>query len=236
MVGKFSKSKNKKIVILGFAILVALCVLLFWFLARRSANTLLQLEKIINRQDNATTLENFLKNYHANNPHLFSKHDKTLTVNLQNNRTVEFTDNSSIDDTYSAYNYLIFIPEINSHLIYEQWYEGKQYVLVSNETGVTQAVWAIPRISPEKNRLAVANKDLLAGYTPNGLQVFELVSGNYIKQFERQLDWGADNPRWLDNAAFSVDKYIFNIKDFSLEKQAGQVVVKRAVDKWVIEK
>jgi len=163
----------------------------------------------------------------------FTKNAGVTTIKLENNKTVQFTDRSSKDfgDGAIYYSYMIFIPEIDSHLISCRWWEGGDYILVNNETGVVQNVWNVPGISPKKNRLAVANSDLIARYTSNGIQVFEIVLGKYIKLFQQELSWGPNNPRWLSNDAFAVDKYLSE----SEGKIAGQVIFKYNGKRWVEE-
>ncbi|GBR74732.1 hypothetical protein NO1_1859 [Candidatus Termititenax aidoneus] len=168
----------------------------------------------------------------------FYKYAEGIKV-IINNKTLEFVSEKGLEEkNYTRvkfYSYMLFIPEINSHLIREDWYEGNQYILINNETGATQDIWNIPHISPQKNRLAIVNKDMIAGYTANGIQIFEIVSGNYIKQFERQLEWGAADPRWQNNDTLSVDKYVFNIKNEKYpEKLIGQTAVKRVAEEWII--
>ena len=162
-----------------------------------------------------------------------------VSVKVSNNKTVEFVGTKGTKEKLNMdamwYTYLLYIPEIDSHLIRQDWYEGNQYILVNNETGSVQNIWSIPHISPQKDRITVTNKDMLAQFTVNGIQIFEIVSGNYVKQFEQRLEkWGIDNPRWLNNDAFVADKYVHIRGDYG-EKLAGKVTIKRVVDGWNIE-
>ena len=163
---------------------------------------------------------------HKKYAEFFTKNAGVTTIKIKNNKTVQFIDPVVKGDGVQDYDYMFFIPEIDSHLVRCQFYEGGEFILVNNETGVTQEIWTIPSISPEKNRLAVASEDLFPRYDRNGIQIFEIVSGNYIKQFEQELDdWGPDNVRWLSNDAFIVDKYILELSTDE-KKPAGQVIFK----------
>ena len=176
---------------------------------------------------------------HKNNSKFFTKKAGVTTVKINNNKTVQLVDKTfddldeRIEETI-VYNYMLFISEIDSHLVVRGFYEGGDHILVSNKTGAIESIWnGIPGISPEKNRFAIASKDLIAQYSPNGIQIFEIVSGNYIKQFQQEFDWGPDNIRWLSNDTFIVDKYILDAD--GMEKLAGQVTVKLVAGKWILE-
>jgi len=162
----------------------------------------------------------------------FTKHDGVLTIKT-NNKTVQFVDktldkNNSGDDEIEDNHYLMFIPDIDSHLILRSFYYTIfGFYLISNKTGEDEEVWWIPYISPDRNRFAVASKELFPegdDPRPNGIQIFEIVSDKYIKKFEQKFDWGPDNVRWLDNNTFIVDKYIAD--GVFKEKKAGYVIFK----------
>ncbi|MCL2025437.1 MAG: hypothetical protein FWG92_01375, partial [Leptospirales bacterium] len=105
---------------------------------------------------------------------------------------------------------------------------GGYYILVNNETGITEDLWEVPSISPNKNRFATANKEFLFGDSPIGIQVFEIISGKYIKLFEQELNWGPDNIRWLSNDTFIVDKYVHSYPE---EELTGLVIFKLVKNK-----
>ena len=153
----------------------------------------------------------------------FTKHEGITTIKIKNNKTIQFIDPPEPGDGIQKYDYLFFIPEIDSHLVSCLFWEVSGYVLASNSTGTTHGVWNIPNISPDKTKFAVANEDLFARFDPNGIQIFEIVSGKYVKKFEREFDWGPDNIRWIDNNTFIVDKYIVDKYD---KKPAGHVIFK----------
>jgi hypothetical protein len=157
----------------------------------------------------------------------FTKHDGVTTIKIKNNKTVQLVDKTSYDlfnvDDLIEYNYMCFIPEIDSHLVNLRFYEAEGYTLVSNKTGEEKTIWWIPYISPDKNRFAIAKKDFFYDAI-NIIQIFEIVSDKYIEKFEHEFDWGPDNVRWLDNDTFIVDKYILEIDKG--EKKTGYVIFK----------
>ena len=158
----------------------------------------------------------------------FFTHDGVATtVKIKNNKTVKFVDESYYRGESFTHRYMFFIPEIDSHLIDYSYSSGGYYILVNNETGITEDLWEVPSISPNKNRFATANRDLF-GDSPIGIQVFEIISGKYIQLFEQELNWGPDNIRWLSNDTFIVDKYVLSYEE---EKLTGLVTFKLVENK-----
>ena len=157
----------------------------------------------------------------------FTKDGGTTTVKIKKNKTVKFIDESYYRGESFIYNYMFFIPEIYSHLIDYSYSSGGYYILVNNETGITEDLWELPSISPDKNRFATANKDFWGDF-PKTIQIFEIISGKYIKLFDQKLNWGPGNIRWLSNDSFVVDKYVDCCEE---EKLTGQVIFKLVKNK-----
>ena len=141
----------------------------------------------------------------------FTKEAGVTTINIKNNKTVQFVDKPEKDPTdgYEYYYYMFFIPEIDSHLILCSFFESSNYILINNETGVKRKIWNIPNISPDKNRFAVSVLDPHGDYlhAPAIIEIYEIVSGKYITIFSDSLKCGWDNIRWLSNDSFIADRY-----------------------------
>ncbi|GBR74438.1 hypothetical protein NO1_1612 [Candidatus Termititenax aidoneus] len=235
MVDKISKANKSGLVIMTVCIILVVLAGLAWGIGRYVfVDTLSRFSRVL-YSAKPGKLDKFLKDCQTRHAHLSRKENGTLLVNLQNKQTVKLIDSPDADGSRVTYAYLLFVPEINTHLIAKRWGEQRRYVLLNNKTGLTQTVWNLPKLSPRKNRLAVASHDLVSGFTVNGIQVFDVASGNYVKQFEQELDWGAANPRWLNNDAFVVDKYIYDTRSCFTENLAGRVTIRRAADRWHIE-
>jgi len=158
----------------------------------------------------------------------FTKDGGVTTVKIKNNKTVKFVDENYYRGESFTYDYMFFIPEIDSHLI-DYHASGYRYILVNNKTGITEYLCGAIVISPDKNRFAAANKDFFSD-TTRGIQIFEIISGKYIKLFEQELNWGPSNIRWLSNDTFVVDKYVFDFDNMK-EKLTGQVIFKLVKNK-----
>lgn len=134
--------------------------------------------------------------------------DDSLVLPLANEGAATFLDVDAAQmdpDQASYYTYRAYYSGIGYYLVAHYMYEGSQYVLVSRRTGRRQPVFGIPVLSPDSQRLAVANADLVAEYTPNVLQVWRVgPDGLGLEWQVRPDDWGAEDPHWLapDTLAF----------------------------------
>ena len=77
---------------------------------------------------------------------------------------------------------------------------GSEFLLV--DAGSTNQTHLIgpPVKGPDSTRFAAASLDLVAGYNPNGVQIWSLREGRPVLEWELRggSSWGADNVRWLD--------------------------------------
>lgn len=132
----------------------------------------------------------------------------SLVLPLANDSAATFVDDDaaqSAPDQASYHTYRAYYAGIGYYLVAHYMYEGSQYVLVSRHTGRRQPVFGIPVLSPDSQRLAVANADLVAEYTPNVLQVWHVgPDGLRLEWQVRPDNWGAEDPHWLapDTLAF----------------------------------
>lgn len=124
---------------------------------------------------------------------------KGKEVQLVTNRN----DEDNVDD-YVDYRYYGYLKDIDKFLIYAQLYESYCYALVDNTTGNSTTIWGMPVISPDKKYFVTVNKDLMANYTDNGIQLYK--NGDSPKLIgERILEaWGSDDIKWVDNKTFVV--------------------------------
>jgi hypothetical protein len=72
------------------------------------------------------------------------------------------------------------------HLVQIDRYKGRSWLLVSARTTDQTPVLGRPVASPGRTRFAAAGLDLVAGYDPNGLQVWRMT------EHGPQLEWGID--------------------------------------------
>ncbi len=163
--------------------------------------------------------------------HFERKLDK-LIIYLENSKSVSLNNENENSDLCKFYSYLIYIPEINSHLIEEQWYEGSQEVLVNNLSGKIQKIWGFPIISPDKKRFFVVNKCLFSGYSNNGIQIYKVMPDQYIKEYEEETNWGPGKAKWVNNKTIVIEKFI---AEKAREINGGTVTFNLVENNWIEE-
>ncbi len=131
----------------------------------------------------------------------------SLVLPLGDGGVVTFVDDARPESGEANYHtYRTYYAAIGYYLVAHYMYEGGQYLLVNRRNGWRQAVFGVPVLSPDSQRLAVANADLEAQYTPNVLQVWHVEPDALRMEWQVQPDdWGAEDPHWLspDTLAFT---------------------------------
>ncbi len=138
-----------------------------------------------------------------------SHEDSLLTFSLTNGEKVE------LKDVYQPFqaNVLIFhyLKSYNviSYWLYEVfYYEGAGMFLLNKDNGEKINVWGVPTFSPDKSHFVTNSIDVVAGYQPNGIQLFEVNAGKatLVWKFEVSEEWGPENVRWIDNETIAIQK------------------------------
>jgi hypothetical protein len=144
-------------------------------------------------------------------PNLFSRYGKSLVIALASGKKKTYIDildkkNDGVDGI--RYNFVQYFPEIGYGLIAVHYYEGGTRYLVNMTNGKDKDIISSPEISPDKKRIAVANVDFEAQYTPNVLSVFEIRPDGLVSEFHEKPDnWGPGDLRWKSNQEISFTAY-----------------------------
>lgn len=135
--------------------------------------------------------------------------DSLLTFTLANGEKVELRD---VYQPFQAdvliFNYLKSY-DIISYWLYEvSYYEGAGMSLLNKDNGEKINVWGVPTFSPDKSHFVTYSMDVVAGYQPNGIQLFEVNDGKatLVWKFEVSEEWGPENVRWIDNETIAIQK------------------------------
>lgn len=115
------------------------------------------------------------------------------------------------DDDDLAYSYLGTISRPPYHVLWAQYVEGNQVLLVHAATGKRVWVDAIPVVSPDGNRLAVASADLAVGYNFNRLTIFAASGDSLVVDWlVEPQDWGPSAAAWLSDSTIAVERIVFD--------------------------
>lgn len=115
-------------------------------------------------------------------------------------------------DLNIAYEYMATLPAIGQWLLAVHLYEGGYYLLIDQRTGNKTRIWGPPAVSPNGRYFVCGNSDVLARYEPNGLQLW-LADGRPQLLWQRETDWGVQEPRWLDNRSILFQQDFFDKDD-----------------------
>jgi len=91
-----------------------------------------------------------------------------------------------------------------------QWGEGNGYKLVNYKNGIVTKLKGKPFFSPNGKYIITVNADIDAGYSYNGIQLFENKNGD-IKEIGNYepTDWGPLSAKWIDNNKLIVKNHTF---------------------------
>jgi len=83
---------------------------------------------------------------------------KRLSITIGNGSIVDLTDSPDPGaEDYAAYSYTERLGCFGYHLIHKQLFEGESYLLVHADTGVRLGIQAVPVLSPDCGRVAIAS-------------------------------------------------------------------------------
>lgn len=124
-------------------------------------------------------------------------------------------DDATEGDRFVRHRYLGPLPGIGQHLVRMDFYEGGGWLLVGAATADRTYVSGPPVVAPDRGRFVTASVDLVAGYDPNGIQVWSLARGG--PRLEWGLDggdaWGASDPVWIDARTVEFTRHVADTGD-----------------------
>tara|TARA_R110000868_G_C10744348_1_gene752657 strand:- start:176 stop:895 length:720 start_codon:yes stop_codon:yes gene_type:complete len=97
-----------------------------------------------------------------------------------------------------------------------QYSEGNEYLVVSRITGREFTMWGPPSFSPNGKFFTSYNNDLMAGYSPNGIQLFEIIGNNPTLTINYPMDVGPSQTSWISDSTFHLETYDLGTTNGSL--------------------
>jgi len=128
-------------------------------------------------------------------------------------------DNDEDDaDSFASYSYHGFLENANQFLVLGTYYEAYDYLLIDRQTGDITHLWGLPVVSPNGKHIIAGNTDLVAAFTPNGIQLFENAPKPKLIA-ERELQtWGPEEIKWMDNKTLLVKASVSDPNSENLER------------------
>ena len=123
----------------------------------------------------------------------------TLLLSLSSGDTLRLADRSGGDHSARYYfSYQDRWPDRGYYLLQKQYYEGSAFLLVDDSTGSTTTLADWPLRTSDGRRFAVLSLDLVAGYGPNTLQIWDFEGGSPTRQWETEpSQWGPVDGSWV---------------------------------------
>lgn len=168
---------------------------------------------------NAISQDEFEAVYKKNGcPQVFSgKNDDTAHVLIDSMQTLLHLQ-SGVDsvlrnnyedesDNYIQYSYIRSFNEINYWSFHASMFEGGSFLIVSKKDGSKIWTWGEPLFSPNKRFFICNSFDLEAGFIANGFQLFTVVNGVPVWQWEKQFgEWGPSRICWKNNDELYIER------------------------------
>lgn len=128
--------------------------------------------------------------------HLQSGIDSVLTNNYEDE-----------SDNFINYSFIRSYNEINYWSFHVSMFEGGSFLIVNKKDGSKIWTWGEPLFSPNKNYFLCNSFDLESGFIPNGFQLYAVVNGKPVFQWEKQFnDWGPSRICWKNNDEIYIER------------------------------
>ena len=140
--------------------------------------------------------------------------DKSLRVVLPTGGEKQFNDvrfPMHYDEQFDVNEVIVFsaieyIAEYGYLILARHYLEDSGYSLLHLATGAVRTLPGYPLFSPDGRYVVVAERDLMAGYVPNTLQIYR-VTGSFTLVYDaRPTGWGPDNVSWLNATTVIFEK------------------------------
>jgi hypothetical protein len=117
------------------------------------------------------------------------------------------SNNDADNKDYINYTYFGYDATLQQHIVYVGFYEGDQYLAIHGTTGQQSKMRGYPAISPDKKHFATMSVDMIAGFNPNEVEIWQ-VNGGEIKKLAsiKGEKWGPDGIRWVKPDRLEVKK------------------------------
>ncbi len=128
------------------------------------------------------------------------RHGDTLMMQLTNGKVKQLVNILSDGEDLASFTYQGYIPALKSYVVHLYGYEFYDVQVVNENTGEQVTMVNLPQVSPDGKHAIASNTDLVAAFTTNGLQCFNLTPKGPELAYEFQPErWGPDRIKWLDD-------------------------------------
>lgn len=156
----------------------------------------------------------------------------TLCIKLAT-KTIEISDKATNTDQELSYSYIAFIPALKVHVLHTQLYEGIRFMVIHDDSGQTTDTMGYPVPSPDNKRFATRSMDMIAGYSPNGVEVWRSESGRFHREATFETEWGPSSATWRTPERIVFGKHCHDEERPGETKPCGKAELNFASNRWV---
>jgi hypothetical protein len=162
----------------------------------------------------AEAIQTYLKKRFGN---YFYLTDSTLVLKLANGDTMNFhiyvdkIDRENFE--FVGYIFEHYFDKIDYYLLFIEYYEGCNWMLVNRKNGFKKLIHGLPYISKDRKKIIAIGSDLDAGYSFNGIELYTVLADSLRTEFSKETDWGPIDVKWINENEFLLKREHFSIDD-----------------------
>ncbi len=121
----------------------------------------------------------------------------TLKIKVKTGKVVTLKDDLTEGwSTYRKFSLIYWFKDIHYVLICCDFYEGGEWLLISDQTGQITSINSPPLFSPDTKRFIVSNFDE-AGFSESGISIYRINSKALVKEWANANN--AEDAKWVSN-------------------------------------
>ena len=159
-------------------------------------------------------------------PGAFRTDSVTLSIVTALGDTLVFTDTVFIDGMcYSCSNKLeAFFPEHGYWVVEQNGYEWTDWLLINGSSGRIQRAFSEPVLSPDSRKLLCAYRDLIPGFTQNGIQIWRIEQDSLVLEFSgSDVYWGPSEVEWETDSTVTFQMLDVDWDTWDVEVSTGRL-------------
>ncbi len=164
-------------------------------------------------------------------PYYDNQSGREFTFIMENGEYLTIKDHLS-----NAYDYFVqdYLGDIGYYSLY-QTYDGEGYGgrFINSRTGGSQTGAGFPTLSKTKERFIIANMDLQAGYSWNGIEIYKVNKNDFTREYREGFEsWGPKDVIWVNDEHILFTKHHVNYEGGTWTETAAELVL--ANGKWIM--
>lgn len=148
------------------------------------------------------------------------------------------SNNDNDGKDYINYTYLGYDARLQHHMLYVGFNQGDQYLAIHGKSAQQSVLRGYPVLAPDQQHFATMSVDMLAGFNPNVVEIWQMNGGEFKKLASIKGEkWGPDGLRWINPKLLEVKKVCNNPDPEHQEiiLQCGIVMVAPGKDGWALQ-